>query len=61
MATTKNAKNGQYVNCVVKEFKERCVDRGEEFPFGMNQTRIKFRLCVVVCRAAALKSKLVPE
>ena len=57
MANTKNAKNGQYMDCVVKELKERCVDRGEVFPFDTNQTRQKFRRCVVACRAAALKIK----
>ena len=57
MTNTKNAKNGQYMDCVVKELKERCVDRGEVFPFDTNQTRQKFRRCVVACTAAALKIK----
>ena len=47
----------QYMDYVVKELKERCVDRGEVFPFDTNQTRQKFRRCVVACRAAALKIK----
>ena len=57
MTNIKNAKNGQYMDCVVKELKERCVDRGEEFPFDMNQNRQKFRRCVVARIAAALKLK----
>ena len=57
MTNTKNAKNGQYMDCVVKELNERCVDQGEVFPFDTNQTRQKFRRCVVACRAAALKIK----
>ena len=55
-ADTENAKNGQYMDCVVKELKERCVGRGEEFPFDMNQTHQKFRF-VAACRAAAMKIK----
>ena len=57
MANTKNAKNGQYIDCIVKELKKRCVDRGEVFPFEMNQTRQKFHRCVAACRTAALKVK----
>ena len=57
MINTKNTKNGQYMDCVVKELKERCADWGEEFPFDMNQTRQNFRRFVVTCRAAALKIK----
>ena len=57
MTNTKNAKNGQYMDCVLKELKEKCVDRGEVFPFDTDQTRQKFRRCVVACRAAALNIK----
>ena len=57
MTNTKNAKNSQYMDCVVKELKEICVDRGEVFPFDTNQTNQKFRRCVVGCRTAALKIK----
>ena len=32
MTNTKNAKNGQYMDCG-RELKEKCVDRGEVFPF----------------------------
>ena len=38
MTNIKNAKNSQYMDYVVKELKERCVDRGEVFPFDTNQT-----------------------
>ena len=55
---TKNAKNGQCMDCVVKELKERCVDRGEVFPFDTNQTSQKFGRCVVASKAAALKIKI---
>ena len=57
MTNIKNAKNSQYMDCVVKELQDRCVDRGEVFPFDTNQTRQKFRRCVVACTAAALKIK----
>ena len=42
---------------VVKEIQERCTERGEEFPYDVNQTRQKFRRCIQACRAAALKTK----
>ena len=32
MTSTKNPKSSRYIDCVVKELKERCVDRGEVFP-----------------------------
>ena len=52
MTNTKNAKNGQYMDCVVRELKEKSVDRGEEFPFDMNQTRQNVRHCVVAFESA---------
>ena len=36
MTDTKSAKKGQYMDCVVKELKERYVHRGEVFPFDTN-------------------------
>ena len=45
------------MDCVVKELQERCVDRGGELPFDKNKRCQKFRLCVVACRAAVLKTK----
>ena len=58
MTDTKNAKNGQYMDCIIKELKDKCVDQGKEFLFDMNQTRQKFRRCVVACRAVTLKIKI---
>ena len=52
MTNTKNAKNGQYMDCVVRELKEKSVDRGEEFPFDMHQTRQNVRHCVVAFESA---------
>ena len=57
LTNVKNAKNGQYMESVVKEIQERCTERGEEFPYDVNQTRQKFRRCIQACRAAALKAK----
>ena len=54
LTNVKNAKNGQYMESVVKEIQERCTERGEEFPYDVNQ---KFRRCFQACRAAALKTK----
>ena len=57
LTNVKNAKNGQYMESVVKEIQERCTERGEESPYDVNQNRQKFRRCVQTCRAAALKTK----
>ena len=57
LTNVKNAKNGQYMESVVKEIQERCTERGEEFPYDVNQTQQKFRGCVQACRAAAFKTK----
>ena len=42
----KNVKNGQYYDNVVEELKERCSERGEEFPFNVAQIRQKLKLCI---------------
>ena len=55
----KYAENGQYIESVVKEIQERCTERGEEFPYDVNQTRQKFRGCVQACQAVALKTKTI--
>ena len=39
LTNVKNAKNGQYMESVVKEIQERCTERGEEFPYDVNQTQ----------------------
>ena len=57
LTNVKNAKNGQYMESVVKEIQERCAELGQEFPHDVNQTRQKFRRCVQACRLAALKTK----
>ena len=57
LTNVKNAKNGQYIESVVKEIQERCTERDEEFPYDVNQTQQKFHRCVRACRAAALKTK----
>ena len=44
LTNVKNAKNGQYMESVVKEIQERCTERGEEFPYDVNQTQQKFRV-----------------
>ena len=46
------------MDCIIKELKDKCVDQGKEFLFDMNQTRQKFRRCVVACRAVTLKIKI---
>ena len=61
LTNVKNAKNGQYMESVVKEIQERCTERGEESPYDVNQTRQKFRRCVQACRAAALKTKTTSD
>ena len=39
LTNVKNAKNGQYIESVVKEIQERCTERGKEFPYDVNQTQ----------------------
>ena len=41
LTNMENAKNGQYMESVVKEIQERCTERGEEFPSDVNQTLTK--------------------
>ena len=57
LTNVKNAQNGQYMGSVVKEIQERCTERGEEFPYDVNQTRQKFCRCIQACRADTIKTK----
>ena len=36
---------------------KRCCERGEEFPFNVEQTRQKFKRCISMCRDAVMKLK----
>ena len=42
LTNVKNAKNGQYMESVVKDIQERCTELGEEFPYDVNQTHKNF-------------------
>ena len=53
----KIAKNGIYYDQVVKEIKERCETREEDFPFDISQTREKFKWYINIFREAAMKTK----
>ena len=53
----KNAKNGIYYDQIVKEMKERCKTREEDFPFDISQTREKFKRRVNIFREASIKIK----
>ena len=53
----KNVKNGQYYDKVIEELKEKCSEKGEEFPFNVAQTRQKFKRCINTCRDAVMKVK----
>lgn len=57
LTNVKNVKNGQYYDKVIGELKERCNERGEEFPFNVAQTRQKFKRCINICRDAVMKVK----
>ena len=48
LTQVKNIKNSQYYHKVIEELKERCCERGEEFPFNVEQT---------ICRDAVMKIK----
>ena len=43
LTNVKNAKNGQYMEGVVKGIQERCRERVEQFLYNVNQTGQKFR------------------
>ena len=53
----KIAKNGIYYDQVVKEIKERCKMREEDFSFDISQTREKFKRYINIFREAAMKTK----
>ena len=57
LTNTKNVKNGIYFQKVIDEVKTRCSERDEPYPYDIKQTRTKFKRCVSLCRAAALKIK----
>ena len=57
MTNVKNAKNGIYYDQVVKEMKERCKTREEDFPFDISQTREKIKRYVNKFREASMKIK----
>ena len=57
MTNVKNIENSQYYRKVIEELKERCSERGEQFPFNVQQTRQKFKRCNNICRDAAMKIK----
>ena len=57
MTNVKNVKNGVYYEKVISEMKERCPTREEEFLFDITQTREKFKMCINICRKAAMKIK----
>ena len=42
---------------IVKEVKEHCKDNGKMVSFSVEQTRAKFKLCVGICKHAAMVQK----
>ena len=42
--------NGVVYEKVLKELKERCSKRGDEFDFSVAQLRTKFKKCVADCK-----------
>ena len=58
LTNVKNIENSQYYRKVIEELKERCSERGEQFPFNVEQTRQKFKRCINICRDAVMKIKI---
>ena len=56
LTNVKNSKNSQYYQQVINELKDRCKQRDSIFTYDLNQTRQKFKRCVIICREAALKN-----
>ena len=57
LTNVKNVKNGIYYDQVVNKMKERCKTREENFPFNVSKTREKLKMCINICREAAMKIK----
>ena len=57
LTNVKNIKNSQYYNKVTEELKARCSERGEKSPLIVEQTRQKFKRCIIICRDAVMKVK----
>ena len=58
MTNVRSIENSQYYRKVIEELKERCSERGEQFPFNVEQTRQKFKRCINICRDAVMKIKI---
>ncbi len=54
---TKNSKDGEIYEQVLKQVKERYVSQGLEFPFAVSQIRNKFKKCISECKKIALTVK----
>ena len=54
---TKNQRNGEIYQNILKEMKERASARGDVFQFDVKQMRTKFKKCVSDCKQAALTIK----
>ena len=54
---SKTLKNSKYYDKVFEELQERCSERGDKLPFNVEQTREKFKRCIIVCRDAMMKVK----
>ena len=57
LTNVKNIKNSQYYNKVTEELKARCSERGEKSPLIVEQTRQKFKRCIIIRRDAVMKVK----
>ena len=56
LINVKNINSSQYYHKVEK-LKKRCSERGEEFPVNVEETRHKFKRCIIFCRDEVMKVK----
>ena len=54
---TKNSRNAMLYAKVIKEMKNVCANRDQEYPYTIMQTRTKFKNCISTCKAAAMTIK----
>ena len=54
LINVKNINSSQYYHKVEK-LKKRCSERGEEFPVNVEETRHKFKRCIIFCRDEVMK------
>ena len=51
---TKNKRNSELYEKIIREVKKSCENRDKTFEFDVKQTRTKFKSCISICKNAAM-------